>query len=76
MPMVGMPQLAAVTSRGDVAGHHLHDDREGAGLLERLGVLEHPLGGVAAALDAVAAEGVLGLRGEADVRHHRDAALG
>ena len=30
---------------------------------------------VAAALDAVAAEGVLGLRGEADVGHHRDAAL-
>ena len=41
-----------------------------------VGVGEDPVGGVAAALDAVAAEGVLALRGEADVGHHRDAAAG
>ena len=61
--------------RGDVAGHHLHHDRERAGVLDGVGVGEDPLGRVAAALDAVAAEGVLALRGEADVGHHRDAAL-
>ena len=33
----------------------------------------HPSAGVAAALHPVAAQGVLALRGEADVRHHRDA---
>ena len=40
----------------------------------RQGVGEQPSPAVAAALDAVAAEVVLGLRREADVRHHRDAA--
>ena len=75
MPMVGMVS-SLVTWAGDVAGHHLHDDREGAGLLDRVGVVEDAVGGVAAALHAVAAEAVLALRGEADVGHHRDAAAG
>ncbi len=43
---------------------------------ERLGLGDQLLGGVAAALHAVAAEVVLGLRREADVRHHRDAGVG
>ncbi len=75
-----MPMVGIVSVRGDLAGHvagdHLHDDGEGAGLLDRPRVGEHPLGGVAPALDPVAAEGVLALRGEADVGHHRDAARG
>ena len=36
-------------------------------------VVDGLLGGVAAALDAEPAEAVDALRGEADVRHHRDA---
>ena len=39
MPMVGM-RSSSVTSRGDVAGHHLEHHRERAGGLQRLRVLE------------------------------------
>jgi hypothetical protein len=56
--------------------HHLHDDRERAGLLQRERLADEPLGGVAATLHSVAAEVVLGLRRESDVRHHRDAGVG
>ena len=62
MPMVGMVS-AARDLGGDVAGHHLHHDGEGAGVLERQGLVDEPLGVVAAALDAVAAEGVLATAG-------------
>ena len=56
MPMVGMRSFL-VTCAGDVAGDHLHDDRERAGVLDRLGVARGPASAVvAAALDAVAAE--------------------
>ena len=75
MPIVGIVSSLVISGR-DVAGHHLHHHRERAGLLDRLRVVEQPLRGVAAALHPVAAEGVLALRGEADVRHHRDAAHG
>ena len=74
MPMVGITSSLVICA-GDVAGHHLHHHRERAGVLDGVGVGEDPLGRVAAALDPVAAEGVLALRGEADVGHHRDAAL-
>ena len=74
MPMVGMASSLVICA-GDVAGHHLHHHGERAGVLDGVGVGEHPLGRVAAALDPVAAEGVLALRREADVGHHRDAAL-
>ncbi len=58
----------------DRGGDHLHDDGEAAGRLEGEGVVERPLGGlVAAPLDAVAAEHVLALRGEADVPHDGNA---
>ena len=60
---------------GDVAGDHLHHDGERAGVLNGVGIGEDPLGRVAAALDPVTAEGVLALRREPDVGHHRDAAL-
>ena len=45
--------------RGHVAGDHLHEDREGTGLLDGVGVCEHPLGRIATALDAIATQGVL-----------------
>src|SRR3546814_12837992 len=48
---------------------------EGSGLGDRARVCLDPVGGRATALDAIAAQGVLALRGEADVCHHRDAAL-
>ena len=73
MPIVGIAQLLG-DPLGDVGGHHLQDDRERAGLLERAGRRSTSVvARVAAALHPVAAEGVLALRGEADVRHHRDA---
>ena len=43
----------------DVAGDHLHEDREGAGFLDGAGVGQHPLGRITSALNAVAAERVL-----------------
>ena len=60
---------------GDVARNHLHHHCEGPGGLDGPGVVEQPLAGVATALDAVAAEGVLALRREPDVRHHRHSTL-
>ena len=74
MPMVGI-ELAGDLA-GHVAGDHLHHDRERTGGLDRLRVIEDPLGGLAAALDPVAAEAVLGLRREADVGHDRNPAAG
>ena len=72
MPIVGMSS-SSVTRAATVGGHHLEDDGEGAGLLEGEGVVEQAVAGVAAALHAVAAERVLGLRREADVCHDGDA---
>ena len=74
MPMVGMDS-SSVTCAAIVGGHHLQDDGERAGLLHGAGVGEQLLGARAAALHPVAAEGVLALRREADVRHHRDAGV-
>ena len=60
----------------DLGDDHLEHDGERAGLGDGAGVGEQLLGGVLpAALHAVAAEGVLALRGEAEVRHHRDAGV-
>src|SRR2546423_3107352 len=56
------------------AGDALEDDGEGAGCLQRLGVLENLFRGfVAAALDPHAAELIDGLRRQAQVPHHREA---
>ena len=61
---------------GDDGGHDLEHDRVGAGLLQGLRVAEHAHGVARGApLDLVAAHGVHGLRGEADVAHHRDAGV-
>ena len=59
----------------DLGGNHLEHDGKGTGGFQRLRIGEQPLGVVTAALDAIAAESVLTLRGEADVRHHRDAGV-
>jgi hypothetical protein len=59
-----------------VAGHHLQHHRERPGIGDRVRVGHHVLGGVPTALHAVAADGVLALRCEPDVRHHRDAGAG
>lgn len=59
-----------------VGGHALEDDGKGAGLLEREGVGDELLGCLGAlALDLEAAEGVDGLRRQADVAHDGDAGL-
>src|SRR5439155_815360 len=50
--------------------------RESARLGHRVRVGDHVLGRVAAPLHPVPAEHVLALRGEADVRHHRDPGRG
>ena len=55
--------------------HQLEHHRERAGILDGVGVVEQLRSARAAALDDVAAEAVLALRGEADVPHHRDAGL-
>ena len=72
MPMVGM-----TSSRGHPLGHvgrhHLQHHRERPGGLQGQRVLDDALAGLAAALDAVAAERVLALRGEPEMGHHRDA---
>ena len=75
MPTVGIGSSCG-DPLGDLAGHHLQHHRERAGLGDRARVGDHLLGRVAAALHPVAAERVLALRGEADVRHHRDAGAG
>src|SRR5690625_1526967 len=62
--------------RRDVAGNHLHYDCERSGFLQRLGFFDRTGGGVAASLDSVAAEIVLGLRCESDVGHDRDPGVG
>ena len=72
MPMVGMV-TASVTRAASSAGHALEHDRERARGLQRLGVVQQPVAVLAPALDPVAAERVDRLRGEAEVRHHRDA---
>ena len=73
MPIVGMCSVLGDLRR-DVGRHHLEHDGERTGVLQRLRVLEQPVRRlVAASLHAVAAERVDRLRGEADVRHHRDA---
>ena len=58
---------------GDLVGHALEHDGEAAGGGQGLGV-GHQLerGAVLAALHLEAAHGVDGLRGEAEVAHHRD----
>ena len=58
---------------GDLGRHHLQHDGERAGVLDGVRVGEQLLGALAAALDDVAAQLVLALRREPDVRHHRDA---
>ena len=57
---------------GQLGGDHLHDDGERACLLHGDRVGDQLVGTVATALYAVATEPVDALRGEADVRHHRD----
>jgi hypothetical protein len=61
---------------GQLRGHHLHHDGERTGLGDGDRVVDGLLGGVAAALDPETAQAVDALRGEADVRHHRDAGGG
>ena len=73
MPIVGMCSCAG-DLRGDLGRHDLEHDRERAGLLQRLRVLQQPVRGlVAATLHPVAAERVDRLRGQADVGHDRNA---
>ena len=60
---------------GDVGGHHLQHDREGARVLQGQGGAHQLVTGVAAALHPVAPELVLALRREADVRHDRHAGV-
>ncbi len=55
--------------------NHFHQHAERPGVGQRHGVVDQPLRVVAAALDAVAAQGVFALRREADVRHDRNAGL-
>src|SRR5664280_3271221 len=57
---------------GDRGGHHLHDDREGSGPLQREGVLDQCVRRVSTSLNAITAEDVLALGGETDVSHDRD----
>lgn len=62
---------------GDFLGHGLEDHGEAAGVLDGEGVLEDGHGRRGRlALDAEAAEGVLALRGEADVAEDGDAGGG
>ncbi len=73
MPIVGIASslvTSAATSPGTISITTANAPASSIAWASR----EDPLGGLAPALDAVAAEGVLALRGEADVRHHRDAA--
>ena len=60
----------------DVAGNHLHQDREAARLLHGQRITQDGIRAFAAAFGAVPAEGVFGLRGEADVCADRDTAVG
>ena len=59
--------------RAERLGHLLEHHREGAGLGHGACVGGDAVGVGAAALNAVAAEGVDRLRGEPDVAHDRDA---
>jgi hypothetical protein len=59
----------SATLDGTISRHH----RERAGVLHRVRIIEELRRTLAAPLDDVAAEAVLALRREADVRHHRDA---
>ena len=72
MPIVGIGELGR-DPLGDVGGDHLQHDGERSGLLQRERVEHHPVAGVTPPLHPVAAEPVLALRGEPEVRHHRDA---
>src|SRR5690606_38824705 len=59
-----------------LGGDHLHHHGERTGLLQRQRVGEKFVAGVVAALHPVAAQRMLRLGREADVRHHRDARVG
>ena len=54
----------------DRGGHHLQDECEGAGLLDRLRVCAQRLRAISASLHARPTQGVLGLRGVAQVGAH------
>lgn len=56
----------------NLRGHHLHEHAERAGLSQSNGIRKDALGGLAATLHAEAAQGVLRLRGETNMRHHRN----
>jgi hypothetical protein len=57
-------------------GHHFQHHHAGPGILQGTGLLHQFIGSlVATALYAVAAQGMHGLRGEAQVGAHRNAAL-
>ena len=72
MPIVGIGNGVG-DEAGDGVGHALEHDREAAGVGERDRVVDdRPRGLEVLALHAEAAEGVNGLRREAEVAHHRD----
>ena len=71
IPIVGICR-AAVISAARSAGMRLEHDRERAGLLELLRLLQDLRGGLAAALHLVAAQPVDRLRGQTDVGHDGD----
>ena len=72
IPIVGTTS-SAVTRLATSAGTISSTTANAPAACMRQRVLDEPLAGVAAALDAVPAERVLALRGEPEVRHHRDA---
>ena len=72
----GRDAQALGDGRGQLLGHQLQHDREGAGLLDRQRVGEQGSRGIAGlALHADLADLVDGLRRQADVAHDRDAGL-
>ncbi len=72
----GRDQQLLGDPRGQVSGHQLQDDGEGAGLLEGQCIGEQLIAGRAAPLDPVAPEPVDALGGQPDVTHDRHAGLG
>lgn len=63
--------------RGALGRHRLEEDREGAGVLERAGIVEDLSGGgIGAALHAVPAQLPERLRRESEMAHHGNAGVG
>ena len=70
--MVGTRAHSLIHQLRGLGGHHLHEHAERASLSQRHRILTDTLRRIAAALHTETTQGMLRLRGETNMRHHRN----